>query len=301
MEKRFTALAAVSAAAVIAFTGCSCGSNIENSMDDSDQIMMQSDVTVSSAVQTTTAAATETASAEKTTSAETTDTGTETETTTVTTGTRAIQFVGRSEAQSPSVTRKPQVVTQIVVVTVTVPATSHTTTTTTTTEAVTETTAAPDVPEEEPLYTIAQPDGMFSPEADIRFVQENVELTVGTALPDMSSIAEQVTAGVPEQGGSAANIYTCDGYDVKTEVFTYEDGSTQELVTEIILTGDNVCTTKGVAVGHMTDAIFTAYGFEDWELTETNAYRFQTETGTILEFRTENSVITEIRYVRTSE
>ncbi|MBQ8687569.1 MAG: hypothetical protein IJ512_03325 [Ruminococcus sp.] len=294
MEKRFAALIAASAAAMIVFVGCSCGSGIENSIDDSNKIVMESDVTVSSAVLETTEIATEAVTeAEK--SIKTTATETETTTETTTTGTRAVQFVGRPQGQSP-VTAKPQVVTQIVVVTVTVPAA-------TTTEAVTETaaettvttTTAPAVTEE-PLYTIALPDGIFRPEEDVRFVQEDVELSISAALPDMSAVAEQVTAAMPENGGSAANIYICDGYEVKTEVFTLEDGSTQELVTEILLGGDKVCTTKGVAVGHTTDAIFGAYGAEGWELVEDSIYRFRTEDGRILDFTTENSVITEIRY-----
>lgn len=291
MEKKLIALVVSSAAAAAVFVGCSCGSAVENSIPDSDTIMMQSDVTLSSVSATTikaTETETETVLVSGTTTADTKETEEET-----TTGTRAIQFVGRSQAQNQVVTVKPQVITQVVVVTVTVPAA------TTVPVQQAETTAA--VTTEKPLYTIDVPDGIFHAEQDIRFVQDGIEMTVGKAVPVLDSFEAQVTPSTPVNGGTAANIYACEDFDVITEVFTYEDGSTEELIMEIILTGERVCTTKGVVPGASVDSIFAAYGSESCEIADTNIYRYKTEAGHVLDFCTDGSFVTEIKYYLASE
>ncbi|MBQ8513974.1 MAG: hypothetical protein IJ496_01070 [Ruminococcus sp.] len=294
MEKKLIALVASSAAAAAVFVGCSCGSAVENSIPDSDTIMMQSDVTVSSASATTTKTAkaeTETVLTTGTTMSATNKTEKAT-----TTGTRAIQFVGRSQAQNQVVTVKPQVITQIVVVTVTVPAA---TTVPVETIEITETTAA--VTTEEPLQTVDKPDGFFHQDRDIRFVQDEIEMTVGQAIPSMDSLEAQVTQSTPIYGGTAANIYACEGFDVITEVFAYEDGSTEELIMEIVLTGEKACTTKGVVPGASVDSILAAYGSDSCEITDTNTYRYKAEDGHVLDFCTDGSFVTEIRYYQASE
>lgn len=282
MEKKWLALVAVSAAAAAVFVGCSCGSAVENSMKDSNTIVMQSEASVFTVTSTTTEAAATVKESIETTSAVTTSTTEKT-----TTGTRAIQFVGRSEAQKPVATTQPKIVTQIVVVTVTVPAT------TTTTE--TETTTVP--VETQPLQTtIDMPDGIFHPEQDVRFIYQETELTVGSIASDFHSIAIMISSTDTSNGGTAANIYTCDGFDIRTEVFTYEDGSSEELIMEIILTGSNICTPKGISVGSSVNEILAAYGSEHCEIIDTNVYHYQTEDGHILDFYTDGSYVTEIRY-----
>ncbi len=297
MNKKIAALVAVSAAAAAIFVGCSCGSAVENSITDSNTIAMQSDITVSSAETFTTTALSEVVTITGKETASTTE-GTTISTEKTTTGTRAIQFVGRSEARQNVVTTRAQIVTQIVVVTVTMP--PATTTTTTTTVTVAETVA--ETAENQPQRTTAHaPDGVFHPDQDVSFVEQGVEMIIGGAVPGMDGLALQVNSTDPVHGGTSANIYVCDGFDVRTELFSYEDGSMAELITEIILTKENVYTTKGVAVGDTADKIFTAYGFERWELVDSHIYRFKTDNGTVMDFYTDGSYVTEIHYYLSAE
>ena len=74
------------------------------------------------------------------------------------------------------------------------------------------------------------------------------------------------------------------------------DGSVQELVREIVLTGSDVCTAKGITAGSSTDDIITAYGTEGLEITETYNYRYKTEDGRVLDICTDGSIVKEIKY-----
>lgn len=277
MEMKWAAWVAVSAVASVLFVGCSCASAVDNSTHNLDSIVMESDVSVSAVSSTTTQETT----GEST--ASTTGTGTETSDatgTTTTTGTRAVQYVGRSEAQQQQViTAYPEVVTQIVVVTVTIPPT-------------TTVTAAQNAP----LVTVEAPDSAFHPEQDMQFAAQDVTLTLGEALPNLSGLVIQVSTEDGSHGGVSANIYTCDGFQVKTEVFAEEDGSTEEQVTEIVLSRDSVSTGKGVAVGADVSSIFAAYGRDACEELDGGIYRYQTEDGKMLEFLTNGVSVTEIRY-----
>ncbi len=293
MEKRWLALVALSAAAATAFVGCSCGNRVDNSIGESNQIEVQSDVTVSSEITTTVTTAAETETSEtsaETTTAETTETGE-----TGTTVSRRVQFVGQAGGRATTAAR-PVVVTVIVTVTK-APATNppvQTTATTTTTVPVTE----EPVVTTTTLVTVNMPDGLFTPSQDLCFTVESSSMTVGGIQPALSALAEQVTNGTPVNGGSAAYIYSCDGYQVNTEVMAMADGSTQEQITEILLTGDNVCTNKGIRKGSSIDDIFAAYGNADCEIVDTYIYRYKTEDGYVMDFHTDGYSVSQVRYYK---
>ncbi len=305
MEKRGLMLVLASAAAAIVMVGCSCANAVDNSVENTNQIMMQSNVTVSSGeVKTTTASARTTDVQTAETTISTTETSDATGTTT-TVDISNVQFVGRPEGNRQ--TTKPKVVTQVVIVTVTRPRTTVSipvitnpvtqamATTTTTTESTTTTTTTA-VIEEKPLYTAALPDGMFHSQQDVRFVQEGIDVAVGESLPTLGDLVLEVSEGTAENGGFFASIYKCEGYQLKTESFTLEDGSMQERIVGIVLTGARACTGKGIVAGDGIDKVTAAYGTENCEVTAENTYRYKTEDGRVLDFCTDGSVVTEIRY-----
>ncbi len=296
MEKKWIALIAASAVASAAFVGCSCGNKVDNSMDNMNQIEVQSDVTLSSAE---TSSVTTTAATTASTESGTTTSGTSTslsEGETSATVSRAIQFVG--QPQGRITTSKPKVVTQIVVVTVTrapaatttaAPVTTTTTVTTTkTTEAVTTTTTA--------LVTSLMPDGIFHPDQDLNFVIETAQMSAGNIMPDLGTKVVSKTETAPVNGGAYAYVYSCDGFTVTSEMYINEDGSVQELIREIVLTGSDVCTAKGITAGSSIDDILAAYGTEGLEITETYNYRYKTEDGRVLDICTDGSIVKEIKY-----
>lgn len=291
MEKRWIALVALSAAAVTAFVGCSCGNKVDNSMGDQNQIEVQSDVTVSSeitAAATTEASAAETTASSETTTAETTETSE-----TGTTVSRKVQFVGQAGGGRATTTAKPVVVTVIVTVTNAPVQTTTTTATVPPTEAPTVTTTT--------LVTMNMPDGLFTPAQDLCFTVEGNAMTVGSVQPALSTLAEQVLNGTPVNGGTAAYTYSCDGYRVNTEVMAMADGSTQEQITEIVLTGDNVCTNKGVKAGSSIDTVLAAYGSADCEIVDTYIYRYKTEDGYVMDFVTDGASVTQIQYYKSAQ
>lgn len=296
MEKKWLALVAASAAASAMFVGCSCGNRVDNSMDNMNQIEVQSDVTLSSAETSdvVTASAKTSTTGSVTTTSGTTSSVSEGETSS--TVSRAVQFVG--QPQGRTTTAKPKVVTQIVVVTVTrapvvtttAPPVITTTvaTTTETTEAVTTTTTA--------LVTSLMPDGIFHPDQDLNFAVETAQMSIGNIMPDIGTKVVSKTETAPVNGGAYAYVYSCNGFTVTSEMYINEDGSVQELVREIVLTGSDVCTAKGITAGSSTDDIITAYGTEGLEITETYNYRYKTEDGRVLDICTDGSIVKEIKY-----
>lgn len=289
MEKRWMALVALSAAVVTAFVGCSCGNKVNNSIDDSNQIEVQSDVTVSSEI--TTATTTEASAAETTASSETTTAETTESSETGTTVSRRVQFVGQAGGGRATTTAKPVVVT--VVVTVTNAPVQTTTATVPPTEAPIVTTTT--------LVTMNMPDGLFTPEQDLCFTIDGNAMAVGDVQPALSTLAEQIMNGTPVNGGTAAYTYSCDGYRVNTEVMAMADGSAQEQITEIVLTGDNVCTNKGVKAGDPIDTVLAAYGSADCEIVDTYIYRYKTEDGYVMDFVTDGASVTQIQYYKSAE
>ncbi len=281
MEKRWLALVALLTAAAAAFVGCSCGNKVNNSIDDSDQIEVQSDVTVSSDLATT--VTTDATSIISTTT--TTGTGTSDSSETGTTVSKKVQFVGNGGGGRVT-TAKTVVIT--VVVTVTKPPVNTTPPEVSTTASTTETT----------LVTVNMPDGMFTPSQDLCFTIDEIAMKVGEMQPALGSLAQKVSDGTPVYGGTAAYIYTCDGYRVNTEVMTMADGTTQEQITEIVLTGDNVCTNKGITRGSSVDSIIAAYGSTECEIVDTYTYRYKTDDGYILDFHTNGTAVTEILYYK---
>ena len=293
---KWAALVAASAVASGAFVGCSCGNAVDNSMDNMNQIEMQSDVTLSSAettVTTTTAGRTSAATNVTTTTCDTTSTTKKSET--GTTISRAIQFVGQSQARNT--TAKPTVVTKVVIVTVTrapeaTAATAATTVTTTetTAETTTVTTAATT------FMTTLMPEGLFHADVDMSFIFETWQMNLGGEMPELDAEDVQKTETAAADGGITAYVYSGEGFTVTSEVYANPDGSTQERIREIVMTGEKVCTVKGIKAGSSTDDIIAAYGTEGLEITETFIYRYKTEDGRVLDICTDGSSVKEIKY-----
>lgn len=284
MEIKITALLTASAFATIAFVGCSCARSVNNDTDnDFNKIAIESGVTVSSETSATTTSQTLYTETSSSTTTETSSTISGTQTS----KSVPVQFVGNPNAR---VTTARPVATQVVVVTVTLPPK----TTEATTEAVTTTTVTSAV-------TQNVPDGIFTPANDMVFTLNSIQLRVGDNQPYLGSYAREVSDGTILHGGTAAYIYRFDGFHVATENMTKPDGSTGEFITEIILTGDDVRTNKGIKRGSTIDDIYAAYGTSQCLNEETNIYRYKTDDGFVLEFCTDGSIVTEIKYYMTVE
>lgn len=300
MEKKWLALVAASAIASAVFVGCSCGNKVDNSMDDMNQIEVQSDVTFSSAETAQTTAATVSSANKSTTVSGVTSSVSEGETSSKVS--REIQFAGQSQANKTTV--KPVVVTKVVVVTVTrapaattVPPVITTATpeiTTIETTETTETTAAATTTTS--LVTLLMPDGMFHGDADLNLSVETIEMSIGNTMPDLGEAVVSKTETTAVNGGVSAYVYSCDGFTVTSDVYANEDGSVQELIREIVLTGSGVCTGKGITIGSSTDDIIAAYGTEGLEVTDTFNYKYKTEDGRVLDICTDGSAVREIKY-----
>ncbi len=279
MEIKITALLTASAFASIAFVGCSCAKSVNNDTDDNlNKIAIESDVTVSSETLATTTSRTVYTEVSSSTATETSSTsGTQTSKSV------PVQFVGNPNSR---VTTARTAATQVVVVTVTHP--PQTTEITTTEEAITTTVT--------PAVTQNAPDGIFTPANDMVFTLDSIQLKVGDNQPYLGSYAREVSDGTILHGGTAAYIYSFDGFRVATENMTKTDGSTGEFITEIVLTGDDVRTNKGIKRGSTIDDIYAAYGTSQCLNEETNIYRYKTDDGFVLEFCTDGSIVTEIKY-----
>lgn len=280
MEIKIAALLTASAFATIAFVGCSCARSVNNDTDENlNKIAIESGVTVSSDTSATTTSRT----VYTETSLSTTATETSNTSGTQTSKSVPVQFVGNPNAR---VTTARHIATQVVVVTVTL---SPQTTEETTTEAITTTTVTAAV-------TQNAPDGVFTPANDMIFTLDSIQLKVGDNQPYLGSYAREVSDGTIVHGGTAAYIYSFDGFRVATENMTKPDGSTGEFITEIVLTGDDVRTNKGIKKGSTIDDIYAAYGTSQCLNEETNIYRYKTDDGFVLEFCTDGSIVTEIKY-----
>lgn len=279
MKIKIAALLTASVCATTIFVGCSCARSVNNDTNDLDKIDIESDVTMSSDTSYVTTSQT---LHTNTTSDTVTDTETSNTSGTQTSKSVPVQFVGNPNAR---VTTVKTVATQVVVVTVTLP---PQTTTELTTEAVTTTTTA--------AITQNAPDGMFNPDNDMIFTLSGMQLKIGDNQPYLGSYAREVADGTIVHGGTAAHIYTFDGFRVATENMTKSDGSTGEFITEIVLTGDDVRTNKGIKKGSSIDDIYIAYGTSQCLNEETNIYRYKTDDSYILEFCTDGSIVTEIKY-----
>lgn len=280
MEIKIAALVAASAVASAVFVGCSCGRSVDNSAEDMNQIEIESNVTVSSesiteeSSETVTSAVTETSSVIS-----------ETETTsalsTVSTKNVSVQFVGQPGGRST--TTQTHAATKVVIVTVTKPSTTKTTVSVT---KLPETTMA----------TQNAPDGMFNPAQDMCFTSNGIIFKAGDIQPSLASAALQVSEGMPVHGGSESYVYICDGFRVVTENMTKDDGSAGEFITEIVLTGDKVCTNKGIKKGSSIDDIYAAYGKDQCITENANVYRYKTDDNFFMEFCTDGTAVTEIKY-----
>ncbi|MGN0584976.1 MAG: hypothetical protein ACI4JD_05915 [Ruminococcus sp.] len=282
MEIKIAALVAASAVACAVFVGCSCGRSVDNSVEDMNQIEIESNVTVSSeslieaSSEIVTSAVTETSSVISESETETTSV-----LSTASTKNVSVQFVGQPGGRST--TTQPHAATKVVIVTVTKPRT-------------TETTVSVTKPPETTMATQNAPDGMFNPAQDMCFTSNGIVLRAGNIQPSLTSIALQVSDGMPVHGGSDSYVYICDGFRVVTENMTKDDGSAGEFITEIVLTGDKVCTNKGIKKGSSIDEIYAAYGKDQCLTEDTNVYRYKTDDNYVMEFCTDGTSVTEIKY-----
>lgn len=283
MDFRITALIAASLFCSAVFVGCSCTKSISNEdVQETNQIELDKDVTLSSKNSTTT-----TRTEYVTTASSLTETTTDYEyITTESTTSRSvkIQYVGNPGGHMA--TTKP--VTQIVIVTVT-------TVPETTSETVTEVTETSEIAT---IATQNMPDAQFIPANDMLFTKDDLTIKVGTIHNTLSSYAQNYTLDTPQHGGSAAYSYEFGGdLTVKTEYLIDSNGVAGEVITEIILRSDKVCTNKGIKPGSSIDEIYAAYGTEKCIIdAETNSYSYRTDDGYIMEFYTDGSFVTEIKY-----
>lgn len=283
MERKIVALLAVSAISTSVFVGCSCTRSVDNDKDDMNKIEVESDVTVSSTIASTTAVS-------KLTSSSDTASSTTTGTTTITTGTTVsrsipIQFVGDPNAR---VTNNHEQATVTVIVTVTLPPAE---TTETTFETTTVTT----------LETQNMPDGNFNPDDDMKFKSNDIVVKVGDVQPSLGSYAVSVSESSPAHGGTISRTYQFDDFYVVAEEMTKEDGTSGEFITDIVLSNEKVCTNKGIKKGSTIDEVYAAYGMEKCLNEETNIYRYKTDDGYVMEFCTDGTYVTEIKYYMSME
>jgi len=249
-----------------------------------NKIEVESDVKVSSTIATTTAVSKLTASSDTSSSATT-------GTTTITTGTTTsrsipIQFVGYPNARVTNANHGAATVT--VIVTVTLPPAE---TTETTVETTTVTT----------LETQNMPDGNFNPDDDMKFKSNDIVVKVGDVQPSLGSHAVSVSEGSPVHGGTISRTYQFDDFYVVAEEMTKEDGTSGEFITEIVLSNEKVCTNKGIKKGSTIDEVYAAYGMEKCLNEETNIYRYKTDDGCVMEFCTDGTYVTEIKYYMSME
>ncbi len=305
MEMKWAALVAVSALASSVFVGCSCARSVDNGENDSAVIQMENDVTISSeavtTVLTTDALLSNTAEMSVTTGTETSDAGGST--TTGTTISRVVQFAGNANARR---TTKQNVVTRVVVVTVTAAKPVVTTTKATpapviTTIPVETTTEATTVTTEATVnMPVNAPDATFTPAQDLCFTVDGKGMQVGAVQPELINLAKETSESAPVYGGTAAYNYICEGYNVLTEVMLLPDGTSQEQITEITISNSKACTNKGITVGSSVDSILAAYGTENCEITDASVYRYKTAEGLAIDFCTDGTTVTQIRYYKTA-
>lgn len=282
MESKIVALLAVSAISTVVFVGCSCTKSVDNDKDDMNKIAVGSDVTVSSTMATTT-------TKDKIFTSSDTSSYTTTDTTTSTTGTTTsrsipVQFVGDPNARIS--TANQEVATVTVIVTVTLPPTTESTIETTTVTT---------------LETQNMPDGNFNPDDDMRFKSNDIIVKVGDLQPSLGSYAVSVSEGSPVHGGTISRTYYFDDFYVVAEEMTKEDGTSGEFITDIVLSSENVCTNKGIKKGSTIDEMYTAYGMDKCLNEETNIYRYKTDDGYVMEFCTDGTYVTEIKYYMAME
>lgn len=287
MEIKIASLLAVSVIGTAFFVGCSCARSVNNDTDDMNKIEMESNITMSSdTAKLTTSISSSTL---KETSEETTTKTTTNTSVTQTSKSIPVQYVGDPNSR---VTTAKSVVTQVVVVTVTLPKTTETTTTTTEAITTTETTIA--------TYNV--PDGMFIPVNDMIFRVNDIAVKAGDIQPSLESYSPlYISDSTPVHGGTSARLFCFEEFNIITESFTNEDGTSNELVTEIVLNGDNVHTNKGIKKGSLIDDMYAAYGTDQCLNEETNIYRYKTDDSYVLEFCTDGSYVTEIKYYMSIE
>lgn len=287
MEFKIASLLAVSVIGTALFVGCSCARSVNNDTDDMNKIEMESNITMSSDTAKLTTSISSSALKEETSDETTTKTTTSTSIT-QTSKSIPVQYVGNPNSRVT--TAKQSVVTQVVVVTVTLP----TTTETTTTEAITTTQTT--------IATYNAPDGMFIPVNDMIFRVNDIVVKAGDIQPSLESCSPlYISDSTPVHGGTSARLFCFDEFNIITESFTNEDGTSNELVTEIVLNGDNVHTNKGIKKGSLIDDMYAAYGTDQCLNEETNIYRYKTDDSYVLEFCTDGSYVTEIKYYMSIE
>lgn len=277
MDLRITALIAASLIGSAVFVGCSCSKSVDNDeKKDMNQIEMENDVTLSSETSSNT---TKTEYAASTSAVSETTVSSESETTTTGTSRSVkIQYVGVPGGR----TTTTQHATQIVIVTVTLPKTTE---------------EIPATTEASALVTQNMPDASFSPDRDMYFTSESLVIRVGDINNSLSSYAQNYYEGMPVHGGSTAYAYDFGGdFTVQTETLTNPDGSSGEVITDIIIKSDKVCTNKGIKKGSSIDEIYAAYGTEKCINEEMNIYKYKTDDGCVMEFYTDGSFVTDIKY-----
>lgn len=282
MERKIVALLVVSAISTSVFVGCSCTKSVDNDKDDMNKIAVESDVTISSTIVTTTAEGN--LSSFSDTSSYTTTGTTTSMTGTTTSKSIPIQFVGNPNARRSTANKETATVT--VIVTVTLPQTTISTMETTTVTT---------------LETQNMPDGNFNPDDDMRFKSNDIIVKVGDLQPSLASYAVSVSEGSPVHGGTISRTYQFDDFYVVTEELTKEDGASGEFITDIVLSSEKVCTNKGIKKGATIDEIYAAYGMEKCLNEEINIYRYKTDDGYVMEFCTDGTYVTEIKYYMVME